>query len=112
MPYFVNIYKKMAAKLLSIQDVNGYWHASLLDPESYPNPEMSATAFFVFGFAFITLCQRCSAFGCILFNNGLYSRFLGKAKSLHIFGKRFYCLITKHTKNSLKWVDRLSSDLT
>lgn len=50
-PYFVNIYKKMAAKLLSIQDVNGYWHASLLDPESYPNPEMSATAFFVFGFA-------------------------------------------------------------
>ena len=50
-PYFVNIYKKMAAKLLSLQDVNGYWHASLLDPASYPNPEMSATAFFVFGFA-------------------------------------------------------------
>lgn len=50
-PYFVNIYKRMAAKLLSIQDANGYWHASLLDPESYPNPEMSATAFFVFGFA-------------------------------------------------------------
>ena len=50
-PYFMNIYKRMAAKLLSIQDANGYWHASLLDPESYPNPEMSATAFFVFGFA-------------------------------------------------------------
>lgn len=50
-PYFVTIYKEMAAKLLSLQDVNGYWHASLLDPASYPNPEMSATAFFVFGFA-------------------------------------------------------------
>jgi unsaturated rhamnogalacturonyl hydrolase len=37
-PYFVTIFK-------------GYWHASLLDPASYPNPEMSATAFFVFGFA-------------------------------------------------------------
>jgi unsaturated rhamnogalacturonyl hydrolase len=49
--YFVTIYKKMAAKLLSLQDANGYWHASLLDPASYPNPEMSATAFFVFGFA-------------------------------------------------------------
>ena len=50
-PYFVGIFKEMAAKLLKLQDANGYWHASLLDPASYPNPEMSATAFFVFGFA-------------------------------------------------------------
>jgi rhamnogalacturonyl hydrolase YesR len=50
-PYFISIYKKMAAKLLSLQDGSGYWHASLLDPASYPNPEMSATAFFVFGMA-------------------------------------------------------------
>jgi unsaturated rhamnogalacturonyl hydrolase len=49
--YFVTIYKEMAAKLLSIQDPTGCWHASLLDPASYPNPEMSATAFFVFGIA-------------------------------------------------------------
>ncbi len=49
--YFVTIYKEMAAKLLSIQQPDGSWHASLLDPASYPNPEMSATAFFVFGFA-------------------------------------------------------------
>jgi unsaturated rhamnogalacturonyl hydrolase len=49
--YFVRIYKDMAAKLLSLQSSDGYWHASLLDPASYPNPEMSATAFFVFGMA-------------------------------------------------------------
>jgi rhamnogalacturonyl hydrolase YesR len=49
--YFVGIYKDMAAKLLSLQQPDGSWHASLLDPASYPNPEMSATAFFVFGFA-------------------------------------------------------------
>lgn len=49
--YFVNIYRDMAAKLLSLQSDDGYWHASLLDPASYPNPEMSATAFFVFGMA-------------------------------------------------------------
>jgi unsaturated rhamnogalacturonyl hydrolase len=49
--YFVTIYKEMAAKLLSLQQSDGSWHASLLDPASYPNPEMSATAFFVFGFA-------------------------------------------------------------
>jgi rhamnogalacturonyl hydrolase YesR len=49
--FFVTIYKEMAAKLLSLQQPDGSWHASLLDPASYPNPEMSATSFFVFGFA-------------------------------------------------------------
>jgi rhamnogalacturonyl hydrolase YesR len=49
--YFVSIYKKMAAKLLSLQSADGFWHASLLDPASYPNPEMSATAFYVYGMA-------------------------------------------------------------
>jgi unsaturated rhamnogalacturonyl hydrolase len=49
--YYVTIYKEMAAKLLSLQSSDGFWHASLLDPASYPNPEMSATAFFVFGMA-------------------------------------------------------------
>jgi len=49
--YFVTIYKEMAAKLLSLQSADGFWHASLLDPASYPNPEMSATAFFVYGLA-------------------------------------------------------------
>jgi len=49
--YFIKIYKDMAAKILSLQSADGFWHASLLDPASYPNPEMSATAFFVYGFA-------------------------------------------------------------
>jgi unsaturated rhamnogalacturonyl hydrolase len=49
--YFVNLYREMAAKILSLQDTSGYWHASLLDPASYPNPEMSATGFFMFGLA-------------------------------------------------------------
>jgi unsaturated rhamnogalacturonyl hydrolase len=49
--YFEKIYKEMAGKILSLQDEQGYWHASLLDPESYPNPEISATGFFVYGLA-------------------------------------------------------------
>jgi unsaturated rhamnogalacturonyl hydrolase len=49
--YFVKIFKEMATKILSLQSEDGFWHASLLDPASYPNPEMSATAFFVYGFA-------------------------------------------------------------
>ncbi len=49
--YFVKLYRDMAAKILSLQSADGFWHASLLDPKSYPNPEMSATAFFVYGMA-------------------------------------------------------------
>lgn len=48
--FFIKIYKDMAARLLTLQQPDGSWHASLLDPASYPNPEMSATAFFVYGF--------------------------------------------------------------
>jgi unsaturated rhamnogalacturonyl hydrolase len=51
MDYFVTLYKDMASRILSLQSADGCWHASLLDPDSYPNPEMSATAFFVYGFA-------------------------------------------------------------
>jgi rhamnogalacturonyl hydrolase YesR len=49
--FFVTLYKEMASKLISVQSPDGFWHASLLDPASYPNPEMSATAFFVYGLA-------------------------------------------------------------
>ena len=49
--YFEKLFKDMAVKILSLQTQDGFWHASLLDPASYPNPEMSATAFFVYGFA-------------------------------------------------------------
>jgi rhamnogalacturonyl hydrolase YesR len=49
--YFINLYRDMAAKILSLQDTSGYWHASLLDPASFPNPEMSATGFFMYGLA-------------------------------------------------------------
>jgi unsaturated rhamnogalacturonyl hydrolase len=49
--YFIAIFREMAAKLISLQSGDGFWHASLLDPASYPNPEMSATAFFVYGLA-------------------------------------------------------------
>jgi unsaturated rhamnogalacturonyl hydrolase len=49
--YFVKLYKEMAAGIVALQDPKGYWHASMLDPESYPNPEISATSFFVYGLA-------------------------------------------------------------
>jgi rhamnogalacturonyl hydrolase YesR len=46
---FVNLYKDMAGKIISLQQPDGSWRASLLDPASYPVPEMSGTGFYVYG---------------------------------------------------------------
>ena len=49
--YFLEIYKEMAEAVLKTQDKDGHWHASLLDPGSYPAPENSCSAFFCYGIA-------------------------------------------------------------
>ena len=42
----------MSERLAGLQIEEGFWHASLLDPESYPSPETSATGFIVYGLAY------------------------------------------------------------
>jgi rhamnogalacturonyl hydrolase YesR len=49
--YFIEIFKEMADAVVRTQDKDGHWHASLLDPESYPQPENSASSFFCYGLA-------------------------------------------------------------
>lgn len=44
-------FKDMAASVASLQQSDGLWHASLLDPGSYPNPEISGSAFFTYAMA-------------------------------------------------------------
>lgn len=46
---FISLYKDMASKIASIQQFDGSWHASLLDPASYPIKEMSGTGFYCYG---------------------------------------------------------------
>lgn len=48
---YVQLYRQMAAKLISIQPKDGLWRASLLDPENYPTPETSGSGFFCYGLA-------------------------------------------------------------
>ena len=44
-------FKEMAAKIASLQQPDGLWHASLLDPESYPLKETSGSGFYTFALA-------------------------------------------------------------
>jgi len=49
--FYVNLYKEMAAKLLSIQSDDGLWRTSLLSPESYNHGEVSGSGFHTFAIA-------------------------------------------------------------
>ena len=49
--YFIDIYKKMAEKLISIQTKEGHWAMSLLGADFYPTPETSGSSFFTYGLA-------------------------------------------------------------
>ena len=44
-------FKEMAAKIATLQQPDGLWHASLLDPASYPEKETSGSGFYVFALA-------------------------------------------------------------
>ncbi len=50
-PFYERIFMEMAESVVKTQDRNGAWHASLLDPDSYPDPENSASSFFCYGLA-------------------------------------------------------------
>jgi len=50
-PRYVHLFQQMSEKIASLQQPDGFWRASLLDPTSFPNPETSGTALFCYGLA-------------------------------------------------------------
>jgi len=50
-PRFVTLFQEMAKKIATLQGPDGYWAAGLLDPDSWPAPETSGTAFFTYALA-------------------------------------------------------------
>ena len=51
-PFYESLLKQLAERFSELQDDKGFWHASLLDPDSYPSPETSATALIAYGIAY------------------------------------------------------------
>lgn len=49
---FVKQIQEMSAKLVSLQDKNGLWHSSLLNPSDYPLAENSGSALILYGLAY------------------------------------------------------------
>ncbi|SEN76769.1 Rhamnogalacturonyl hydrolase YesR [bacterium A37T11] len=48
---WIKLYKDMAKKIANLQQSDGSWHASLLDPASYPIKETSGTGFYTYSLA-------------------------------------------------------------
>ncbi len=49
--FYQNIYKEMMERVLSLQQTDGLWRSSLLDPESYPGGEASGSGFYAYALA-------------------------------------------------------------
>ena len=86
-PHYVRLFKEMAARIAAIQPADGLWRPSLLDPDSYPQPETSGSGFFCYALAWGI-------------NNGLLDRavylpaaqkaWAGLVRSVHPSGKLGY----------------------
>ena len=50
--FYEDLYKEFIPRLVELQGKDGFWHASLLDPESYPSPETSATALITYAITY------------------------------------------------------------
>ena len=48
--FFARKFQNMAKAVAAIQQPEGYWTRSMMDPEHAPGPETSGTAFFTYGF--------------------------------------------------------------
>jgi rhamnogalacturonyl hydrolase YesR len=91
---YEKVYLAMAEKLTSLQGSDGYWHASLLDPESYPNPETSASGFNCYGLAW-----------------GINNGYLPKEKYLPVVVKAWDALVhSVDPDGKLCWVQPIGAD--
>jgi len=49
--FYIDIFQKMAGRIAELQQDDGLWRASLLDPETYPEAETSGSVFYVYALA-------------------------------------------------------------
>ena len=47
-PFYEQLFKEMSAKIITLQQADGLWRSSLLDPASYPGGEGSGSGFYCY----------------------------------------------------------------
>ncbi len=92
--FYINLFKEMADRLLSLQQADGLWRTSLLDPEAYPGGEGSG-----------------SGFNCYALAWGVNQKILDKKTFLPAVKKAWTGLNTLLTEEGkLGWVQPIGGD--
>lgn len=92
--YYESIFRELALNLISLQDTKGGWHASLLDPDSYPAAETSATGLITYALVY-----------------GLNTGLLTEAEALYPVIKAWNSLCNAiHDNGKLGWVQPIGQD--
>ncbi len=92
--YYEGIFRDLALSLIAIPDRQGGWHASLLDPDSYPAVETSATALITYALIY-----------------GLNNDLLTEAEALRPALKAWSKLCDAiHDNGKLGWVQPIGQD--
>lgn len=93
-PRYEQLFIEMSARIAELQQPDGLWHSSLLDPASYPHAETSGSGFYCFGLAWGV-------------NNGLLER----AKYQPVIERAWTGLVRCVDANGmLEWVQPIGQD--
>ncbi len=93
-PFYEKLYTEMAEKVALCQDKEGFWHASMLDHESFPNPETSSSSFFCYALAY-----------------GINSGLLDKEIYTPVVSSAWKALVSAvHADGKLGWVQPIGQD--
>ncbi|MCI5082248.1 MAG: glycoside hydrolase family 88 protein [Saprospiraceae bacterium] len=93
-PFYEELFVEMAEKVAQCQGTSGFWHASMLDHESFPNPETSCTGFY-----------------CYALTYGVNSGLLDRSKFEPIVTKAWKALVSAvYADGKLGWVQPIGED--
>lgn len=92
--FYTQLYKEMAEKIITLQQPDGLWRTSLLDPGSYAGGEGSGTGFYCYALAW-----------------GIHHKLLDKKKYLPVVRKAWQALNTLVTEEGkVGWVQPIGAD--
>lgn len=92
--FYENLYKEMAAKIITLQQPDGLWRASLFDPDSFPGGEASGSGFYIYALAW-----------------GINNKLLDKNKYLPAVRKGWTGLNTLiHEDGKVGWTQPIGAD--
>lgn len=87
-PYYLALFREMSERIAGLQSDDGFWRTSLLDTETYPDPETSGTGLFVYALAY-----------------GINQGYLPKEKFLPVVTKGWKALVASvDTEGKVCWV--------